>query len=277
MIELASWIDGAESRDVDVGDRGLQYGDGLFETVAAPGGAPRLLDAHLDRLERGCRALSIPTPDRVLLAEEIGRAARKAPNTIVKLIVTRGSALARGYGHTGKEVARRIVLAYAWPDGGRAFQAPARVDYTQMRLAEHPQLAGLKLLGRHDLVLARQEAQRRGWGDALLRAPDGRVICGSMSNLFVVLGGELVTPSLDRCGVAGVMRGAVVGIARESSIPVLERDLGAADLDEAEDAFLTNALWGAWPIGRLVGRPLVQGALSRRIQGLLTARLAGKG
>lgn len=277
MIEIASWIDGTEGRSVDVGDRGLQFGDGLFETLAAPGGVPRLLTAHLDRLERGCRALSIAMPDRALLAGEIERAARKSPNTIVKLIATRGSALARGYGPAGKEATRRMVLAYAWPDSERAFRAPARVDYTQMRLAEHPQLAGLKLLGRHDLVLARQEAQRRSWGDALLRAPDGRVICGSMSNLFVVLGGELVTPSLDRCGVAGVMRDAVLGIAREASIPVLERDLGAADLDEAEDAFLTNALWGLWPIGRLVGRPLVQGALSRRLHALLTTRLAGKG
>ena len=95
-----------------------------------------------------------------------------------------------------------------------------------------------------------------------------------MSNVFLVRGSRVLTPCIDRCGVAGVMRGLVLEIAGEAGISAEERRLDAADLAAAEELFLTNALTGIRPVRELDGTGVALGPVTRRLQALLAARLA---
>jgi 4-amino-4-deoxychorismate lyase len=87
----------------------------------------------------------------------------------------------------------------------------------------------------------------------------------------------VLTPCIDRCGVAGVMRGLVLEIAAAAGISVEERRLDDADLAAAEELFLTNALTGIRPVRELDGMSLVVGPVTRRLQAQLGAHLAAEG
>src|SRR5215472_17736 len=106
-------IDGQPVRQPDgalsVLDRGLHYGDGLFETIACENGRPRLIERHLQRLASGCERLGLVSGDGAALAREVRELAAGTSRVIVKLLLTRGAALARGYAATGRERAVRIA------------------------------------------------------------------------------------------------------------------------------------------------------------------------
>jgi 4-amino-4-deoxychorismate lyase len=108
-------IDGQRATGIDVLDRGLQYGDGLFETIACRGSRPRFLDLHLQRLAEGCARLGIHYEEFPTLSAQIQSVAAAQAECLIKLILTRGSATARGYGAQGDEVARTVLLQYPWP------------------------------------------------------------------------------------------------------------------------------------------------------------------
>lgn len=268
---IAAWVDGVEARSVVLDDRGLHYGDGLFETIAASGGRARLLAAHLARLAHGCAALGIAMPDTARLRAEIARAAGLAAHVVVKLIVTRGSATGRGYAAAGNETPRRIVCAYAWPEGPEHAPEPARVAVAQRRVADRPLLAGVKHLNRLEQVLARTEARERGLDEALLCTDDGRIVSGGMTNLFLAAGERLVTPPAGQCAVAGVMRAATIDCARRFGLRVEERSIGLAELATAGSAWLTNARVGLWPVARLEDRALAEHPATRPLQAALRA------
>lgn len=270
-------IDGREARAVSALDRGLHYGDGLFETIACLEQRPRLLERHLARLEAGCRRLALAT-DLAAVAAEVRELAAGAGRAIVKVLVTRGVATARGYGPSGTERPTRITLRYAWPeDDAHLAQDGVRVRIAATRLGENPALAGLKHCNRLEQVLARAELRDAELAEALMFSSGGRLISGTMSNVFLVHQGRLATPRLDACGVAGVMRAAVLEAAAVAGIPAAEDALGALELERAEEIFLTNALIGVRPVRELQGAPREVGAVTRALQAQLAAVLARDG
>jgi len=270
-------IDGREARAVSALDRGLHYGDGLFETIACLEHRPRLLERHLARLEAGCRRLALAT-DLAAVAAEVRELAAGAGRAIVKVLVTRGVATARGYGPSGTERPTRITLRYAWPeDDAHLAQDGVRVRIAATRLGENPALAGLKHCNRLEQVLARAELRDAELAEALMFSSGGRLISGTMSNVFLVHQGRLATPRLDACGVAGVMRAAVLEAAAVAGIPAAEDALGALELERAEEIFLTNALIGVRPVRELPGAPREVGAVTRALQAQLAAVLARDG
>lgn len=267
-------VNGAPAGQVAALDRGLHYGDGLFETLGCIAGRPRLLRLHLQRLAAGCARLKLPAPPLPALARELEALAAPCERAIVKLILTRGPAQARGYAFTGDEPPTRIMLRYPWPlaveeEGG------VRVRIADLALAENPATAGIKHLNRLEQVLARAEWRDPAIAEALLFSRSGALVSGTMSNVFLVRQGRLCTPRLDLCGVAGVMRQVVLDAAGECAIGTEERVLGRADLDAAEEIFLTNALTGIRPVGELAGRRLAVGSLTRRLQTAIAPLLAG--
>ena len=269
-----TWVDGQEGATVALLDRGLQYGDGLFETMAGVGGGVRFLSLHLKRLESGCERLGIQTPHVELLRREIGGAAAGVAPVTVKLILTRGRALARGYAVSGHEHSTRILLRYARaPAELQPGQGGVRVRVAHLRLAENPALAGMKHLNRLEQVLARLEWDDPDIAEALMLSASGELICGTASNVFVVRAGRLLTPRLDRCGVAGVMREVVGGLAAQAGIDFEKRPLDLEDVKKAEELFLTNALTGIRPITEAAGRALAIGPLTRRLQSALAPLL----
>jgi 4-amino-4-deoxychorismate lyase len=240
---LSVWINGRRRTMLDCRDRGLQYGDGIFETMRVRGGQVRFLDLHLDRLYLGCRKLRIEAPERSDLQRELAHLAGQRRDAILKLIITRGSG-PRGYRPSGDERCRRIAFLQALRRGGLDDAAAVRLRVCTTPLGTNPILAGLKTLNRLESVLARAEwSDARIW-DGLMRDVDGNVVSGSMSNLFLRRGATLTTPLLDRCGVAGVMRRWILEHAGGLGLRTAERRVRWIDLKSAEEVFMCNAVAG---------------------------------
>jgi len=251
-------------------ERGLHFGDGLFETIACRNRRPRFLRLHLERLALGCQRLRIPPPDPDELRREIRSLAGEAPSAIIKLILTRGVATSRGYAPSGAELPTRITFRYRWPaQDAAAVQDGVAVRTARLRLGENPVLAGLKHLNRLEQVLAKAEFPDTRIAEALLFSRSGNVICGTMTNVFIVRGQAIHTPAVDLCGVAGVMRRVVMQEGARGGLQIRERVLDATDLGEADEVFLTNARIGIWPVRELDGRAIKPGPLTRELQRLL--------
>src|SRR5579859_4041661 len=244
---MNSWINGRAGDAIPITDRGLQYGDGAFETMRVRRGAVRFLDYHLERLADACRRLEIESPDRIRLRGEIARIAALRAEGILKLIVTRGSG-ARGYRPSGHERCTRMISLHALSGAASTGAIPQRVRLCTMRLGINETLAGLKTLNRLESVRARAEwTDARIW-EGLMRDTDDNFVCGTMSNLFMRRGTRLLTPKVDRCGIAGVMRRWVLEQAGGLKLAVSESRLRWEDLAGADEIFMTNAVVGIVPI-----------------------------
>ena len=270
----AVWVNGRPGGALSPLERGLHYGDGLFETLACVGGRPRFLALHLERLRAGCARLGIEFPAPEELRREILEAAAGADRSIVKVLLTRGPALARGYGPTGTERPTRLTLRYGWEEDPQLAAQGVRVCTAALRLGENPALAGLKHLNRLEQVLARREPGTAGFAEALMFSSGGRLISGIMSNVFLVEDGTLRTPVLDRCGVAGIMRQVVLREAARAGIAAAEAPLEGADLERTRELFLTSAVIGVRPVRELDGRAMSPGAVTRALQRRLAPLLA---
>lgn len=248
-------VNGRADDRVDPMDRGLHYGDGLFETLAVQGGRARFIDWHLERLADGASRLAIPLPQPGVLRQEIA-AACADDQGIVKLIVTRGAG-ERGYRPPREPQPTRIVLGLPWPaHAPAAWTRGVRLGWCRTRLGRNPRLAGIKHLNRLEQVLARAEWDDDGMAEALMMDDRDRVICGTQTNVFAQLAGRWITPVLEDCGVAGVMRRAFLAWAAGQGEPVIERALPASEIADATALLLTNAVIGAWPVRELAGRTM---------------------
>lgn len=248
---IVTWVDGARVNAVPTDDRGLQYGDGLFETLLLRGGQARFLETHLARLASGCARLAIPFSGESELRAEIAAACAQAPRlAVLKIIVTRGSATRRGYAPDA-EVPRRLVSLYETAPLSGELRNGVDLVFASGSVAEHPGLAGIKHLSRIENVWASSEARAVGAFDALLRAASGHLISGAMSNLFIVRSGQVQTPRVDRAGVAGILRQVVLRECVALGIAVTEQPLSAEDLSSADEVFITNARIGVVPVRRV--------------------------
>ena len=264
---LGWWINGVAGAALSSEDRGLHYGDGLFETmrVTASGGL-RLLERHLERLELGCARLGLVAPRRALLAAELHAAAAIPRAGVVKLILTRGVG-GRGYRPPADAIPTRFVAAYEAPDPPDEWiRDGIEVRTCDTRLAFQPRLAGLKHLNRLEQVCARSEWSGLVPQEGLMLDMDGRVVCATSSNLFVIRRDEWLTPGVDRCGVAGTMRAALLAAAAEAGVRCRAAELYPDDLAGADELFLTNAVHGAWPVRSLDGVPVSTGPAVRLAQ-----------
>ena len=269
-------VNGRAAQEVSVLERGLHYGDGLFETIACIGGQPRFLPRHLRRLAAGCERLGLTFSDPESLSREVCELAADTERAIVKVLLTRGTALARGYSLTGGEAPTCITLRYAWPTEDPALSKEGvRVRIATLRLGENPALAGLKHCNRLEQVLARREWSDPQIAESLMFSSSGALISGTMSNVFLVHDSALLTPRVDRCGVAGIMRELVLETAAAQGIPAAECVLDAQDLARAQELFLTSALTGIRPVRELDGVRLAAGPVTRRLQAHLAPLLAG--
>lgn len=271
---VSALVNGVAGGELSWLDRGLHFGDGVFETIACLHGRARFLALHLERLGLGCRTLGFPPPAQELLRHEVGRLAAAQDRAIVKLIVTRGPATVRGYAVSGQEQATRLAIRYPWPVEDPVLQQQgASVRIAAMRLGENPALAGLKHCNRLEQILARSERGAAEAAEALMLSSSGKLVSGTMTNVFLVDGPEqsprLRTPAIDSCGVAGVMRRIVLREAARAGLMATECALWPADLAAATEIFLTNARVGVWPVGRLGERALLPGPVTQRVQRML--------
>lgn len=259
-----SWLDGAPLQADWMLDRGLHYGDGLFETMLLRRGRLRFGALHAARLAEGCKRLHIHC--NAIAAVEQAQQLLSDGDAMVKLIVTRGVATERGYAPSGNERARVLLLRYAAPTTEAPGVPDTAIALLQAQLGENPLLAGLKHLNRLELVMARAQLQGSGCFEGILCSSTGNLACGTMSNLFIVENDRLLTPRVDRCGIAGVMRAVVIREAQQMGLTVQECDMPAAVLQQAEQAFITNVRLGVRPITRIGTRALQAGHLTLQLR-----------
>lgn len=267
------WLEGQPEGGISVLDRGLHYGEGLFETIACLNARARLLALHLERLALGCERLHLPNPGTDTLRRRIEQVAAELPRSLVKVLLTRGPARARGY-RWGAEQGTCAIMRYAWPEPDAAApRTGARVRLAAMRLGENPVLAGLKHCNRLEQVLAANEAASAEADEALMFSTGGELICGTMTNVFLIdrAGGapRIRTPEIRTCGVAGVMRRAVLREATRAGLPIDQAVLRREDLAAAHEVFLTNARVGLWPVRVLAGRELPDGPVTAQLAALM--------
>ncbi len=267
-------INGELTDAVSTRDRGFQYGDGLFETLAVQRGTPLLLDKHLARLGAGAERLGFQVSP-ALLRQEAEQLCRGVERGVLKIIVTRGIS-GRGYRGDPTATPTRVLSLSDWPAYSASYvKEGVDVRLCRTRLAAQPALAGLKHLNRLEQVLARAE-----WGDeyaeGLMQDESGNIVEGTMTNVFLVRDKALVTPALERCGVEGIMRAEVLERAARLGIAYRIETVTPEQLEQAQEIFLTNCLIGLWPVRRVEHRSYAIDDITRKIQqAIRDAHVAG--
>lgn len=258
-------VNGVVATGVPVDDRGLHYGDGLFETLAVRHGIPLLWERHMARLRTGATRLAMAPPDETVLRAEAGQLSAGMARAVLKIIWTRGSG-PRGYSPEGAGPPTRVLRIFPWPDYASACATEGvGVRLCRTRLSEQPALAGLKHLNRLEQVLARAE-WRDEYAEGLMLNARDQVIAGTMSNVFVVAGGVLYTPELALCGIVGIMRNLVLEHAVRLELPCRVAPLTLDSVRAADEVFLTNSLIGIWPVRQFEQRKYRMGSVARTLQ-----------
>ena len=240
-------VNGQPAEMVSIKDRGLLYGDGVFETILCEGGRPILLAGHTQRFENGCKRLKLPAQDLPTILSDIRQVAGE-DDCVVKVIMTRG-VRARGYGYDKQDNScTRIVYRDDLPQIPKDFYSKG-ISLTQCQhlLADNAALAGVKHLNRLDQVLARSEWEGEFQEGIMLNAV-GNVIEGTMTNIFIEKDQHWVTPKLNNAGVAGVMRQWIMRNAYCADMECVEEDLFVNDLHSADAIFVCNSVIGIWPV-----------------------------
>ena len=241
-------INGQLQTALDVRDRGLAYGHGVFETALLAAGEIPLWHFHSARLARGLEVLRISCRPADV-ATSLDKLVAACPGDgIVRLTVTAGVA-ARGYRVV--EPLTPAVIAQWFPLPARRPRT-VRLAISPHRLPLNPVLAGLKHLNRLDQVLA--AAQAPVDCEPLLLDREGRVVEALSHNLFVLAGDRWLTPSLENCGVAGVMRSLLLErVFGDVGETVAVTDLDRQTLAGAAEVFICNSVAGVVPVTALAG------------------------
>jgi 4-amino-4-deoxychorismate lyase len=260
---LECLVDGEISDRISVADRGLQYGDGLFETIAVHSGQPRLWQGHMDRLSAGCERLGLIPPPQAVLLRELQTVSAGQGSCVVKIIVTRGIS-ARGYASGSPAEVNRLVISYPWPEVRKEWATTGmRAKICDLRLGIQPAFAGIKHLNRLEQVMARAEWRDPEIHEGILLDREDHVISGVASNIFLVFGDRILTPRLDRCGVRGILRSAILAAFREQCE---QRRIMLDMIPDADEVFLSSTVRGVFPVTRIENWEYDAGPVTRRVQ-----------
>lgn len=258
-------INGEPGHALAASDRGLGYGDGVFETVAIVAGQPALWDLHLKRLTIGCVQLGFTPPSLDTLYQDLS--ALDLPRTgILKVIVTRGSG---GQGYAPPECPQPRRIMQVFPPRGRPAEWRTKgvtVRWCQMRLAAQPALAGIKHLNRLEQVLARQEWRGPEIAEGLMCDTEGALVEATAANLIIEQNGEWIIPQGNACGVEGVMQSYLIDLARQWGISITRRIFWPDEITGQTAMYLCNSLIGIWPIRSVESQSLT---LSPRIDAIV--------
>ncbi|TGD73646.1 aminodeoxychorismate lyase [Mangrovimicrobium sediminis] len=261
------WVDGEPATALPLPDRGLDFGDGLFETLLLQLGHAHFLDYHLQRLSSGLQRLAFP--DCLARCESALRTAAQGlaelPWAALRITVSRGAG-PRGYAPPPDATPRIVVTAAPLQQDHRDPPAPLDVAVAQIRWSAQPALAGLKHLNRLEQVIAARQATAAGADDALMLDAAGNVCSLAAANLFIVESGCLYTPPLADCGILGTRRRLVIErLAPACGLSVLEQSLSLQRVQDAEEVFCSNSLRGLQPVGSCDTRRWQDHPVARRL------------
>ncbi|MCC6444572.1 MAG: aminotransferase class IV family protein [Armatimonadetes bacterium] len=238
---------------VSIHDRGLLYGDGLFETMRAYRGVPFRLEEHLARMEAGSRLIRMNLPARKSLRQAVldAVAANGIAEAYVRLTVTRGP----GIGMSLSACRAPTVMVAVRPSPQTPLSG-CRAVLSSHRRDEDSPLSRVKSLNYLPSLLARAEAEEAGAEEAILLNRRGSLAEGAASNLFWVCRGILYTPAVS-CGILpGTVRADVLLLAAGPGIQAREGAFPPESLQDADEAFLTNSSIEIRPLLRFGEHPI---------------------
>jgi len=257
-------INGVAVDYLNINDRIIHYGDGLFETILCSNNKLFYWKQHYQRLQLSSIKLKISCPDEQLLLNDInaliaGNKNSASDSCVIKIIVSRGAG-ERGYKISKAMNANRLVLLSAI-EADYSSLLSSRLLKGELYLCEqqvsiNESLAGLKHLNRLENVLARNEWNNavadKTIVDGLMINANQHVIEGTMSNLFAVKDNQLLTPDLTQSGVKGIMRDEIINIANKMDIKVSIVNMSIDELLVMDELFITNSLIGMKSINKLL-------------------------
>ena len=255
-------------------DRGLHYGDGLFETIACVDGQLQFWDEHIERMRSGAERLKMDAVviDNFQLDVSSLLEKHNITNCVIKLILTRGQS-ERGYRNSSSQQPTRIVLLSDLP----LYTEEHVTQGIKVRFCQHPvsvnsQLAGIKHLNRLDNVLARNEWQDE-YQEGIMLDDTGNVIEGTMSNIFAVKNKQLYTPLLSNSGVDGVIRGQILSIAQQQGVETHVIKHNKEELKNMDEIFVCNSIIGIWPVASLDEQVFNVGSVTKKLLRTLQQRM----
>ncbi|MDH5517754.1 MAG: aminodeoxychorismate lyase [Gammaproteobacteria bacterium] len=241
-------VNGIATELLSVYDRAVNYGDGVFETIAVSGRQLHYWQAHFQRLTQGCQRLSITAPAETALLADIAKLSFPDAPSVLKIVLTRGQGR-RGYATTGDEQPAVILSLSNWPEFVSSYQQQGiHLRLCQHRLIINPVLAGIKHLNRLDQVMARNEWHNEQIQEGLMLDQHGYLLEGISTNLFVMMDNQWFTAAASECAVAGIMRNAIISISARIGIPIEERKIHQSELSSVQQMMVCNSIWGLVPV-----------------------------
>lgn len=256
-------INGNPNDSVSSLDRGLLYGDGVFETIAFKNSQLQFWNEHIDRLQHGCNVLAIANVDGQLLRNEIEQLIDDDEQCVFKIIITRGLGQ-RGYKPT-QQPPTRIIQKFPYPSFPSIYTEDG-IDVTlcEYQLSKQTKLSKIKHLNRLEQILSRAE-----WDDefqeGLVCDVNNCVIEATSSNVFFENNHTLFTPNLNACGVEGVLRNAVLQFCKNNDIKFEIRDIKLDEIENITSMFVCNSIIGVWPVRSFNKRPMNKTAIIMRL------------
>ncbi|MGO3346651.1 MAG: aminodeoxychorismate lyase [Marinomonas sp.] len=266
------WFINYQQDSVSPSDRGLAYGDGLFETIQASQQGFRQLDDHFMRLSRGLKKLAMPfsieqfSELRAFLMQKILPLVQSA--SVVKVIVTRGEG-GRGYLPPVTCTHNVFVGLTPAPNYQELMRSGVAIGVSDIPVSANPFLAGMKHLNRLENVLAKQRLRSVNFEDVMLNV-HGCVVECIQSNIFWFKKGILYTPSLSQSGVQGIYRSRI--LKTQSLYGVVVGDFSLDNLKQADEIFITNSLMGIVPVISILESSIPIGINTQRLQQLMKSK-----
>ncbi len=250
---------------IAAGCRALQYGDGVFTTIAVSKGLPQLWSLHLARLQLAVKRLGMAAPDWQAVSDAVQQqAATHKQAAVIKLLLSRGQG-GRGYAADNCQGPLLYLYHAAMPNYQKWQQQGLTVGIAKLQLACQPALAGLKHTNRLEQVLLKQELAQTSYDDLLVLDQQQHITEATAANVFYQLNNKWYTPPLQQAGVAGVMRQHVM----QTWPSIQERLLPLAELAQVQALFLTSSLLYIAPVRAIAERTLAIGAVQPLQQEIL--------
>ena len=264
------WLNGQPADSISLLDRSFQYGDGGFTTMLTRNGELIHWLYHKQRMQACLTALSISEPNWSQVEQWLLTAAKSEPLAGLKLHISRGEG-GRGYSPTQVSTPNVTISNFAYPAHYSQWQEQGiELGVSRVKLGINPLLAGHKHNNRLEQVLIKADLETLDFADGIVLDMMDNVIETSLANVFWRCDDVLCTPSLETSGVTGVGRRLVLAYAKQTKFTVKIDQFTLDDVLNADEVFITNSLLGAAPIRAIESQTYPIGALTRRIQEMLS-------
>ncbi|MDY6892485.1 MAG: aminotransferase class IV [Chloroflexota bacterium] len=254
-------------------DHGFLYGYALFETMRSYSGHIFRLQRHLDRLTSAARHIGMPlgTFDLEKACYDTLQANRLG-DARIRLTVSTGEGEAIPDLPPDAIPTVFVVAAHYNPLPDERYRSGFRAMVSSIRQNSQTVLSRIKSANYLHNMIARREAREAGIDEALLLNERGFLCEGSTSNVFLVSGGNLITPGVDSGCLPGITRQTVIELATQMGTGVVQREIKLEELLQADEAFLTNSILELMPLREVDGKP-VGGVTENGERGGVTGRL----